>query len=304
MNCGRPHGNDIHVHSNVSDGRLAPAGIVLLAAQSGVDTLVFTEHSAVTYRAALPHARRLGVSMPFPGIEVSTYLGPRRHHLLLYGMGLLADPLPPVLVRPSNHKNDVLERAIGVLRSDHPQIPAFSDILAGTCAGLEPTPGKRLGSLTTAAIAISASSGISAQQARDTLRRAVMDLESGVPLGTKYVTAADVLLIAGRLGLVTCLAHPLWQCADERGVAEVCDDLARLTERGLWGVATRSYHHRALDEHPALSRHARRLGLAVIGGSDFHGNGKTELGGDPTEPHVLQELTDRASSPRTQAAML
>jgi 3',5'-nucleoside bisphosphate phosphatase len=290
--------NDLHVHTSVSDGRLTPELVVLRAAERGIETLVITDHSAVTFTLAELLARRLGVSMPFPGIEVSAQMEGRRHHLLLYGTRLAVGSLPTALTQARDCKNAILAKAIARLRAKHPAIPQFSDILAGTCSGLHPTADKQMGSRSAAAAAISAASSLSFEQAHDALRTTVASLTTALPVSARYPAAVDVLAAAASLGVVACLAHPLWQCSDDNDVTELVGDLRLLAEHGLWAVATRSYHHRQLDDHPRLLAAVRCLRLALIGGSDFHGNGKTELGEDATEPAVLAELTELACRSR------
>lgn len=62
---------ELQSHSTVSDGRLAPAGVVKEAAKAGVTTLALTDHDAI---AGVPEAAeaavRLGVEL-VPAIEMS-----------------------------------------------------------------------------------------------------------------------------------------------------------------------------------------------------------------------------------------
>lgn len=84
---------DLHCHSNVSDGALAPREVALRAARRGVDVWALTDHDQV---AGLPEARTaaLEAGMQFvAGVEISvTWRGSTLHIV-----GLRIDPGNPTL---------------------------------------------------------------------------------------------------------------------------------------------------------------------------------------------------------------
>ena len=55
---------DLHMHSTVSDGQYAPAEVIKLAKQAGVEVVALTDHDTV---AGVPEAvetgKRLGISV-------------------------------------------------------------------------------------------------------------------------------------------------------------------------------------------------------------------------------------------------
>ena len=62
---------ELQSHSTVSDGQLAPAGVVEEAAKAGVTTLALTDHDAVAgVPEAAEAAERVGVEL-VPAIEMS-----------------------------------------------------------------------------------------------------------------------------------------------------------------------------------------------------------------------------------------
>lgn len=62
---------DLHCHSNVSDGVLAPAAVAAYARKSGVDVWALTDHDEVGgIKAARTAARDLGMRF-VPGVEIS-----------------------------------------------------------------------------------------------------------------------------------------------------------------------------------------------------------------------------------------
>jgi predicted metal-dependent phosphoesterase TrpH len=75
---------DLHTHSNESDGSLSPRQLVEEAARAGVSVLAITDHDTLAgYDQALPAAREAGVEL-LCGIELSTKLNGHSVHLLGY----------------------------------------------------------------------------------------------------------------------------------------------------------------------------------------------------------------------------
>ena len=82
---------DLHMHSNVSDGKLSPAELVRLVHENGVELMALTDHDTMdgVWQAAAA-AEELGVGF-IPGVEISTGWGGRVVHIV--GLGL--DPEAP-----------------------------------------------------------------------------------------------------------------------------------------------------------------------------------------------------------------
>src|SRR5512146_892893 len=76
---------DMHCHSTASDGSLAPAEVVRLAAQQGLSALALTDHDTVAGVAeAAAEAAALGIAF-VSGIESSCEIAaPATLHLLGY----------------------------------------------------------------------------------------------------------------------------------------------------------------------------------------------------------------------------
>jgi 3',5'-nucleoside bisphosphate phosphatase len=82
---------DLHTHSNCSDGSLAPAALIELAAAAGVEVLALTDHDTVAgleeaQQAATAHGLKL-----VPGVEISASWRAQAIHVL----GLWIDPSSP-----------------------------------------------------------------------------------------------------------------------------------------------------------------------------------------------------------------
>jgi predicted metal-dependent phosphoesterase TrpH len=86
---------DLHCHSTVSDGTLAPAEVLALAAQRGVDVLALTDHDDTAGLEAAQHAAAaLGVLL-IAGVEISAGWRGQSVHIV----GVHIDPSAPQLAR-------------------------------------------------------------------------------------------------------------------------------------------------------------------------------------------------------------
>jgi len=75
---------DLHSHTNKSDGSLAPAELIALAGRRGLRTLAITDHDTLEgYDEALPHARAAVLELVC-GVELSTRFHGQTIHLLGY----------------------------------------------------------------------------------------------------------------------------------------------------------------------------------------------------------------------------
>ncbi len=78
---------DLHSHTTESDGTCSPAELIALAARMGLEALAITDHDTFTgYEAAVPLARHAGLELVC-GIELSTKLNGNSVHLLGYFLG-------------------------------------------------------------------------------------------------------------------------------------------------------------------------------------------------------------------------
>lgn len=85
---------DLHCHSNVSDGQLAPADVARRAHAGGVTLWALTDHDEVGgQRAAREAAEALGMRY-LHGVEISVTWASRTVHIV----GLNIDPRNPALV--------------------------------------------------------------------------------------------------------------------------------------------------------------------------------------------------------------
>ena len=75
---------DLHSHTNKSDGALMPAELIALARRKGLQTLAITDHDTLEgYDEALPHARAAGLEL-ICGVELGTRFHGHSIHVLGY----------------------------------------------------------------------------------------------------------------------------------------------------------------------------------------------------------------------------
>jgi predicted metal-dependent phosphoesterase TrpH len=102
---------DLHCHSNVSDGVLAPAAVAAYARKGGVDAWALTDHDEVGgIKAARRAAGELGMRF-VPGVEISVTWGGETVHVV----GLQVNEDEPALVQglaATRHGRDARGREI------------------------------------------------------------------------------------------------------------------------------------------------------------------------------------------------
>src|SRR5262245_46199211 len=84
---------DLHLHSHRSDGVLAPAQVVEMAARAGLKAIALTDHDTVDGVEEAIRAAPPGLEV-IPGVELSAVYRGREIHLLAYFM----DPADPRLL--------------------------------------------------------------------------------------------------------------------------------------------------------------------------------------------------------------
>jgi 3',5'-nucleoside bisphosphate phosphatase len=245
---------DLHLHTTASDGTLAPAALVARAAAAGLTTISVTDHDTVAGVADADRtAARLGLQF-ITGVEITGIEQQRDVHLLAY----FVDPGYAGLT-------DFLERQ----RADRlRRLREIARRLAtlGCPIDIEPL-------LATAAASAGRSVGrplladalVAANHARDRDDAFGRLLGNGGPAFVPRTGATPdaVIAMVRRAGGLVSMAHP--------GVTRMDDIIPRLAAAGLAALEARHSDHdrETEDRYRAM---AARYGLAVSGGSDFHGD--------------------------------
>ena len=276
---------DLHTHSTASDGSDPPERLVELAAQSGLGAIALTDHDTQEgVEAADATAADLGVEL-IPGVELSLAYDTGGMHLVVLwlppGSGPLQDRLAGL--QSGRHlRNTEILAALAALGM------AITEEEVRTEAG-----GGSVGRPHIAAVMMARGYVPDIRSAFD------LWLGAGRPayVSRERLDPVTAIGLARESGGVPILAHP-----HTLGIT-TADAMARLlgelTDAGLVGLEAiySSYHRHVRDGYADL---ARRFGLAVSGGSDYHGTYKPglQLGsgyGDLVVPgSILDDLRSRA----------
>lgn len=274
---------DLHLHSSVSDGTDAPADLVRLAGDAGLDAISLTDHDTLAgIDEAAATARSIGLRF-VPGVELSVEHGGHTIHLLVYftepGPGPLNDRLADLLAGRADRNLAIVDRlnALGygltiddvMAHAEGPSVgrPHIADALVASGAFPD--------------------------------RDAVFEhlLHDGRPayVERRRLGAIEAIVLARRQRCVPVIAHPATIGMSAEDSASLFRDL---TDAGLGGIeAHHPMHPPPLRSH--LADLARELGIAATGGSDYHGAGKRDyrIGtgrGDLSVPNAaLEELEDQ-----------
>lgn len=270
---------DLHAHTTASDGTFTPEELVEYAAEKGLAAVAITDHDTVRgARHAAALQAKYGVEV-VPGIEISAeYLGCGIHIL-----GYFIDPDAPAMTRSLEWVIDERKRRnrriIDLMRADGVDVSA---------EGLaERFPDAVIGRPHLAAALVENGLCASVQEGFDRY----------LSEGRKYYLPRTYLPLDAAFECIrlsggkAVFAHPLQYRMDENGLLSLTK---RLVGEGCVGMEC-LYSGYTAEQSEYLRGIARRFGLCVTGGSDFHGSRKRriDLGsgtGELAVPYELLEL--------------
>ena len=260
---------DLHTHTTASDGRASPAELVARAAAAGVTVLGVTDHdTTAACEAAQIACGHAGIEF-VPGIEITTMRDGVDVHVLGYFIDAASPALRTFLIEQRERRIDRAREIVARLAAL--DIPLDADAILQP--GLEDAS-KSVG--------------------RPWIARALV--ASGHAATTNE--AFDRWLSPGRPAFVPRLAarpeEVFGRIHDARGIASIAHPglvrrdewLEAFAEAGVDGLE--AYH--ADHDMAATARYcdvARRLGLAVTGGSDYHAD--DSHGGGPGSVSLPRE---------------
>lgn len=232
-----------------------------MAARAGLSALALTDHDTIEGLAeARAAAESLGVRL-VQGCELSCEVGEATMHLLVYFLDDGPGPLQDRLAGLQEARADRNRRIVTVL-NEHGVDVSLEEIL-------EEAGGGSVGRPHVAGVLMRKGYVESVQEAFDVW------LAKGKPayLERDRLLPAEAISLAHASGAVAVMAHPTSLGFDgpemERFIAGLADD-------GLDGLEC-EYGRYSPDLRAALRSLAERLGLAVTGGSDYHGRYKPDL---------------------------
>jgi predicted metal-dependent phosphoesterase TrpH len=252
---------DLHAHSIVSDGTLAPSEVVERAAEHGVELFALTDHDEVGgLESAVAAAQRLG--LPFvPGVEVSVTWGGTTVHIV--GLGV-------------DHRDSRLHERLAAVRAGRiRRAEEMGEQLAR--AGID---GAFEGALAYAGNPQMISRTHFARylvdtghcrDVRDVFTRYLVEGKPGyVPHA--WATLADAVATIRDAGGVAVVAHPARYRITELALHALLGEFHDLGGTAI-EVVTSNHTERDVRRFADL---AREFGFEASGGSDFHGPGEAE----------------------------
>jgi predicted metal-dependent phosphoesterase TrpH len=257
---------DLQCHSTCSDGALAPADVIALAADEGVELVALTDHDTVGgVDEALAAGSRHGVRV-IPAVELSI-VDPAAVDLHVLGYGV-------------DHTDERLLAALACFRADR---RGRVDRMATRLRELGFAIDEQL---------LEPRAGCGAALGRPHLAQAVLAspenmqrlvgegigdvggfirryLSAGRPAfaARTLPVAADAIDLIHAAGGVAVWAHPFWDIGEQDAVVRT---LERFCALGLDGVEAFYVTHER-EQTDVLVRAAARHGLLTTGSSDFHG---------------------------------
>lgn len=245
---------DLHTHSTASDGLLAPAALVRLAADRGVRVLALTDHDTVE---GLDEAAAAAAEIDLllvAGVELSATWRGQTVHVLGLGIDPSSEKLAALLQRLSAER---LRRAEDIARKlDRAGLPG-AEILREVLAA---TPRPTRTHFARALVKCGAANSQAAAFERHLGRGRAAAVASHWP------ALEEVLRCCLAAGGVASLAHPLRYRLSAGARRELCTDF-----RQLGGLALEvACGGDSTDRIATAASLAARQGLVGSVGSDFH----------------------------------
>lgn len=260
---------DLHCHSNVSDGVLAPAAVAAYARKGGVDAWALTDHDEVGgIKAARLAAGQLGMRF-VPGVEISVTWANETVHIV----GLQIEEDNPVLVRglaATRNGRDARGREIAA-QLQQAGIPGAYD------GALKYVGNPDLLSRTHFARYL-CEIGV-CNTTSEVFRKYLTEGKPGyVP--HRWATLAEAVGWIRQAGGVPVIAHPGRYRFDRTAEGALFDEFIGLGGRAI-EVVTGSH---TPDQYETYAEIARRYGFLASRGTDFHAPGEARVEFDKLPP--------------------
>ncbi|MNB80285.1 PHP domain protein [compost metagenome] len=289
---------DAHVHTINSDGQYDALHVLDIAKRAGVSTVVFTDHSGVTYSESIQaYAQNIGINMPLMGIEVSTIHEGHKYHVLAYAKSLKNEQLERYLMYPTMVKNDRFVKIISGLIENGVQIPGKTDILKGIQEdGKYSHPDKWMYTGTLIASYVSKALGIPLEEARalfadvGTPDKRIVAVEERLSREQKYLSTTEVIRNLAQYGAVSIIAHPWWECTKTSDVETVIRHFGAFKEAGVSGFEFEYYNNNPVFIAASENLASFYPEFIHVGGSDFHGDKRFDIGKRGVKQEDFEQL--------------
>lgn len=300
---------DLHNHSTKSDGTLTPSQLVVHAMEKGLTAFALTDHDSIdgiSEAIAYAEAIRSG-SIPFPETAVP-----------IEGSG---KPAVPKVITGIEFSTEYLGKDVHVVALDFDiNNKAFTNKLSGFLSSRDGRNEKMAEKLASLGIGISYEGMLEAfpncvltrahfarylfdyGYVRSTKEAFERYLSPGCPgyVPREKVTPIQAVELAVGAGGIPILAHPMIYDFTR---AELDTLIASMKEAGLLGIEAIYCTHSPSDERFVRSL-ASAHGLAISGGSDFHGDNKPglDMGTGYGKLYIPDDILDGLKAARNTAS--
>jgi predicted metal-dependent phosphoesterase TrpH len=258
---------DLHVHTDASDGQFSPLKVISLAKEKGVNLLAITDHDTLD---GLDKIRKQALETDIeilPGVEISAG-GDNEVHILGYGIHEGMKRLHALLQVMRSEREERVRRMVEKLRT------------LGMPIDLSEIASPQADSLGRAHIGRAMVKKGLADSIYDAFEKYLSPGRPGFEPRPKRRVSQVVRLLREE-GAVPVIAHPGLLKMDPEDLRPL---LFEWKDEGLMGLE--AYHPAHL---PGMTRTwdglARKSGLLVTGGSDFHGQDGRHLDIGAMLPH-------------------
>ena len=253
---------DLHVHTSVSDGTYSPRAAVELAKQGGLRAIAITDHDTVQgNKEALDAGKELGLEV-IPGVEISVEWEKRAVHILGYFI---------------DWQNDVLASELqNLVRFREERNPKIIEKLNALGVAISYTEVKEVAGEGTIGRPHFAQVLVEKGYVRDGDEAFTKYLQRGAPayVEKKRLTPREGVTLIRNAGGIAVLAHPFTiEGIDGRRLEHV---ITHFKQEGIEGVEV-FYSMHTQEQTRQLEALAKKHGLLITGGTDFHGAQKPKL---------------------------
>lgn len=249
---------DLHMHSTASDGTDTPVQLVEKVKAAGIRFFALTDHDTVTGAEQLAECLPTGITF-IPGVELSCCMDSGKCHILGYRCDTAHPAFQDALAKGAALRRAKLEKRLNFLREKGMAFP--EDELCR----LRQIPGAgkpHLGNLM-----------VKYGYAPD-LRTAITEVINRCATESSRIPAETAVKAILASGGIPVWAHPLGGEGErEIGPAQFAGMLDELTGYGLMGLEC-WYSKYPPDRCEHLAGIAKKRGLLISGGSDYHGTNK------------------------------
>ncbi|MFH1387568.1 MAG: PHP domain-containing protein [bacterium] len=262
---------DLHIHTTISDGTHTPEEVVRLAKEAGLKTIAITDHDIIDgVERAIEAGQKAGVEV-IPGVEFTTESPKAEIHILGYFIDRNDPEFLAALEKVQQGRVKRIYKIVEKLNSLGVDLSAEEVLaIAGNKAPGRPHVARAL-----------LKKGVVANF-KDAFNR-FLDSRSPAYVPHYKLTPTEAIKLISAAGGLPVFAHPLISNADGM--------IAEFAGIGLKGIEVYypGYRPEVIGHYLEL---ARKMGLCVTGGTDFHGEGsgrEIKLG----ELTIADELVDK-----------